>query len=88
MSKGMSRSLASPVQPLCPFIPRMAIQDIRKRGARLWFLGGVSDWQRAALQDLIIDVQDIQLVVSDPKACNNIFIKDQIVFEETDAILR
>ncbi|KAI9458420.1 cytochrome P450 [Lactarius psammicola] len=30
---------------------------------------------------------DIQLIVSDPKACNNIFIKDQVIFEETDAIL-
>ena len=31
--------------------------------------------------------QDIQLVVSDPKACNNIFVKDQNVFEETEAFL-
>ncbi|KAI9458421.1 cytochrome P450 [Lactarius psammicola] len=30
---------------------------------------------------------DIQLVVSDPKACNNIFIKNQIIFEETEALL-
>ncbi|KAH9024960.1 cytochrome P450 [Lactarius hengduanensis] len=28
---------------------------------------------------------DIQLVVSDPKACNNIFIKDQLIFEPTEA---
>ncbi|KAH8991720.1 cytochrome P450 [Lactarius akahatsu] len=28
---------------------------------------------------------DIQLVVSDPKACNNIFIKDQLIFEQTEA---
>ncbi|KAH9073512.1 cytochrome P450 [Lactarius deliciosus] len=31
---------------------------------------------------------DIQLVVSDPKACNNIFIKDQPIFEMTEAFLR
>ncbi|KAI9432668.1 cytochrome P450 [Lactarius indigo] len=30
---------------------------------------------------------DIQLVVSDPKACNNIVIKDQLVFEQTEAVL-
>ncbi|KAN0127843.1 Cytochrome P450 [Lactarius tabidus] len=30
---------------------------------------------------------DIQLVVSDPKACNNIFVKDQHIFEETEAFL-
>ncbi|KAF8264768.1 cytochrome P450 [Lactarius quietus] len=30
---------------------------------------------------------DIQLVVSDPKACNNIFVKDQLIFEETEAFL-
>ncbi|KAI9458422.1 cytochrome P450 [Lactarius psammicola] len=30
---------------------------------------------------------DIQLVVSDPKACNNIFIKDQVIFEEPEAVL-
>ncbi|KAI9440829.1 cytochrome P450 [Lactarius indigo] len=28
---------------------------------------------------------DIQLVVSDPTACNNIFIKDQLIFEQTEA---
>ncbi|KAH9056545.1 cytochrome P450 [Lactarius vividus] len=27
---------------------------------------------------------DIQLVVSDPKACNNIIVKDQAIFEETE----
>ena len=26
-------------------------------------------------------------MVSDPKACNNIFIKDQAIFEETEAFL-
>ncbi|KAH8985443.1 cytochrome P450 [Lactarius hatsudake] len=31
---------------------------------------------------------DIQLVVSDPKACNNIFVKDQPIFEMTEAFLR
>ncbi|KAH9023440.1 cytochrome P450 [Lactarius pseudohatsudake] len=31
---------------------------------------------------------DIQLVVSDPKACNNIFVKDQHIFEMTEAFLR
>ncbi|KAH9055229.1 cytochrome P450 [Lactarius vividus] len=31
---------------------------------------------------------DIQLVVSDPKACNNIFVKDQPIFEVTEAFLR
>ncbi|KAH9165536.1 cytochrome P450 [Lactarius sanguifluus] len=31
---------------------------------------------------------DIQLVVSDPKACNNIFVKDQPTFEVTEAFLR
>ncbi|KAI9442924.1 cytochrome P450 [Lactarius indigo] len=31
---------------------------------------------------------DVQLVVSDPKACNNIFIKDQPTFEMTEASLR
>ncbi|KAH9994081.1 cytochrome P450 [Russula compacta] len=30
---------------------------------------------------------DIQLVVSDPKACNNIILKDQAIFEETEAFL-
>ncbi|KAI0294461.1 cytochrome P450 [Multifurca ochricompacta] len=30
---------------------------------------------------------DIQLVVSDPTACNNILIKDQVIFEETEAFL-
>ncbi|KAI9443764.1 cytochrome P450 [Lactarius psammicola] len=30
---------------------------------------------------------DIQLVVSDPKACNNIIVKDQAIFEETEAFL-
>ncbi len=32
--------------------------------------------------------QDIQLVVSDPKACNHIFIKDIAIFEPTEAFLR
>jgi len=32
--------------------------------------------------------QDIQLVVSDPKACNNIFNKDPAIFEVTEAFLR
>ena len=32
--------------------------------------------------------QDMQLVVSDPKACNNIFVKDPAIFEETDAFLK
>ncbi|KAI9442317.1 cytochrome P450 [Lactarius indigo] len=27
---------------------------------------------------------DIQLVISDPKACNNIIVKDQAIFEETE----
>jgi hypothetical protein len=31
--------------------------------------------------------QDVQLVISDPKACNNIVIKDQTIFEETQAFL-
>ncbi|KAH9175552.1 cytochrome P450 [Lactarius sanguifluus] len=31
---------------------------------------------------------DVQLVVSDPKACNNIFVKDQPIFEMTEAFLR
>ncbi|KAH8984241.1 cytochrome P450 [Lactarius akahatsu] len=31
---------------------------------------------------------DIQLVISDPKACNNIFVKDQPIFEMTEAFLR
>ncbi|KAH9046662.1 cytochrome P450 [Lactarius hengduanensis] len=31
---------------------------------------------------------DIQLVVSDPKACNDIFVKDQPIFEMTEAFLR
>ncbi|KAI9439892.1 cytochrome P450 [Lactarius indigo] len=31
---------------------------------------------------------DIQLVVSDPKACNHIIVKDQAIFEITEAILR
>ncbi|KAH9979519.1 cytochrome P450 [Lactifluus volemus] len=30
---------------------------------------------------------DIQLVVSDPKACNNIVVKDQNIFEETEAFI-
>ncbi|KAH9021020.1 cytochrome P450 [Lactarius pseudohatsudake] len=30
---------------------------------------------------------DIQLVVSDPKACNNIFVKDQPIFEMTEPFL-
>ncbi|KAH9165235.1 cytochrome P450 [Lactarius sanguifluus] len=30
---------------------------------------------------------DIQLVVSDPKACNNIFVKDQPIFEVTEPFL-
>ncbi|KAI9443760.1 cytochrome P450 [Lactarius psammicola] len=30
---------------------------------------------------------DTQLVVSDPKACSNIIVKDQAVFEETEAFL-
>ncbi|KAH9003662.1 cytochrome P450 [Lactarius hatsudake] len=29
---------------------------------------------------------DIQLVVSDPKACNNIVIKDHLIFEQTEAV--
>ncbi|KAI9461967.1 cytochrome P450, partial [Lactarius psammicola] len=29
---------------------------------------------------------DIQLVLSDPKACNNVVIKDQLVFEQTEAV--
>ncbi|KAH9031912.1 cytochrome P450 [Lactarius pseudohatsudake] len=29
---------------------------------------------------------DIQLVVSDPRACNNIVIKDHLVFEQTEAV--
>ena len=32
--------------------------------------------------------QDIQLVVSDPKACNNIIVKDQPIFEPTEAFLQ
>ena len=32
-------------------------------------------------------MQDIQLVVSDPKACNNIVVKDQAIFEETEAFI-
>jgi hypothetical protein len=32
--------------------------------------------------------QDIQLVVSDPKAFNNIIVKDQPIFEVTEAFLR
>ena len=31
--------------------------------------------------------QDIQLVVSDPKACNDIIVKDQAIFEETEVFL-
>ncbi|KAH9066038.1 cytochrome P450 [Lactarius deliciosus] len=31
---------------------------------------------------------DIQLVVSDPMACNNIFVKDQPIFEVTEPFLR
>ena len=31
--------------------------------------------------------QDIQLVVSDPKACNNIVVKDQAIFEETHSFI-
>ncbi|KAH9023443.1 cytochrome P450 [Lactarius pseudohatsudake] len=31
---------------------------------------------------------DIQLVVSDPKACSNIFVKDQHIFEMTESFLR
>ena len=36
------------------------------------------------------DAQDIQLVISDPKACNNIAIKDHChaIFEETQAFLQ
>ncbi|KAI0251708.1 cytochrome P450 [Lactifluus subvellereus] len=30
---------------------------------------------------------DIQLVVSDPKACNNIVVKDQTIFEETQSFI-
>ncbi|KAI0270683.1 cytochrome P450 [Gloeopeniophorella convolvens] len=30
---------------------------------------------------------DIQLVISDPKACSNIFVKDQAIFEETRGFL-
>ncbi|KAI0247112.1 cytochrome P450 [Lactifluus subvellereus] len=30
---------------------------------------------------------DIQLVVSDPKACNNIVVKDQTIFEETESFI-
>jgi hypothetical protein len=32
--------------------------------------------------------QDIQLVISDPKAFNNIIVKDQAIFEQTEASLR
>jgi hypothetical protein len=31
--------------------------------------------------------QDIQLVVSDPKACNNIIVKNQAIFEATEVFL-
>ncbi|KAI0270680.1 cytochrome P450 [Gloeopeniophorella convolvens] len=30
---------------------------------------------------------DLQLVISDPKACSNILVRDQYIFEETDAFL-
>src|SRR6266702_755933 len=53
------------------------------------FLGVCQASEGFSLRGLTTNViQDIQLVVSDPKACNNIFIKDQVIFEETDAILR
>ncbi len=89
------RSLASYVQPLCPPIPRRAIQDIRKSSTRLWFFGGTSYCQRLLTATVtgphnyvFTGNKDIQLVVSDPKACNNIIVKDQAIFEETEAFLR
>ncbi len=87
------RSLASYVQPLCLLVLRRAIQDIRKSSTRLWFFGGTSYCQRLLTATGLHTQcyhweQDVQLVVSDPKACNNIIVKDQAIFEETEAFLR
>jgi hypothetical protein len=88
------RPWASYVQPLlCPLVPRRAIQDIRKSSTCLWFFGCTSSWQ-TILTDTWPHTQfyhwkqDIQLVVSDPKAFNNIIVKDQPIFEPTEATLR
>ncbi len=87
------RSLASYVQPLCLLVPRRAIQDIRKNCTRLWFFGGTSYCQRLLTATGFHTQcyhweQDVQLVVSDPKACNNIIVKDQAIFEITEALIQ
>ena len=90
--KIMSRPWATYVQPLCPLLPRGTPQDIRKSSTRLWFFGCTSYWRRlltaASPHTQICYEQDIQLVVSDPRALNNIFVKDQPIFELTEAFLQ
>jgi hypothetical protein len=89
----MSRPLASHVQSLCLLVPRRYIQDIRKSSTRLWFFGCTSYWRRLLTAtwphtQFYHSEQDIQLVVSDPKAFNNIVVKDQHIFEQTEASLK
>jgi cytochrome P450 len=67
----------------------MATPKLWQGGSYLWIFWGTfrssntfwSHYQYRSYE------QDIQLVVSDPKACNNIVVKDQSIFEETHAFL-
>ena len=89
----MTRPLALYVQRLCLFVPRRAIQDIWKSNTRLRFFRCTS-YRRRLLTATWLHTQiyhweqDIQLVVSDPKAFNNIVVNDQPSFELTEASLQ
>ena len=89
----MRRPWGSDVQSLCLLVSRRAMRDIRKSSTRLWFFGCASYWPRLLSAtwrhtQLYHREQDIQLVVSDPKAFNNIIVTDQPIFEQTEASMQ